>query len=149
MRLVVQRVTSASVTVADSVVAEIGTGLLVLVGIKEGDTLTDAVTMAAKLVALRVFPGNVHPIDADIAYADGQLLLVPQFTLYGDCSKGNRPSFVKAMAPDAAGPFFDRFVAECRELWPKTQAGVFGADMQVQLVNNGPVTLVLDSDANR
>lgn len=145
MRLVIQRVTSGSVSVDERLVAQIGLGLVVLVGIHESDTEKDLVKMAAKLVKLRLFARDSRPVDAAIQSINGELLLISQFTLYGDCTKGNRPSFSHAMAPDKARLLFEQFVAECSRLWPQTKQGVFGANMQVSLVNDGPVTIVLDS----
>ena len=98
-----------------------------------------------KILKLRIFADELKPINADISQVDGELLLVSQFTLYADCSKGNRPSFIQAMSPDKAQPMYELFVAKIKELYPKTKSGVFGADMRVALVNDGPVTIVLDS----
>ena len=145
MRAVIQRVTSASVTIDDRVTAEIEKGLLVLLGIKETDTPKDAAYIMNKILKLRIFADELKPINADISQVDGELLLVSQFTLYADCSKGNRPSFIQAMSPDKAQPMYELFVAKIKELYPKTKSGVFGADMRVALVNDGPVTIVLDS----
>ena len=145
MRAVIQRVTSASVTIDDRVTAEIEKGLLVLLGIKETDTPKDAAYIMNKILKLRIFADELKPINADISQVDGEILLVSQFTLYADCSKGNRPSFIQAMSPDKAQPMYELFVAKIKELYPKTKSGVFGADMRVALVNDGPVTIVLDS----
>src|SRR3990172_13056005 len=145
MRAVIQRVTSASVTIDDRVTAEIEKGLLVLLGLKETDTPKDAAYIMNKILKLRIFADELKPINADISQVDGELLLVSQFTLYADCSKGNRPSFIQAMSPDKAQPMYELFVAKIKELYPKTKSGVFGADMRVALVNDGPVTIVLDS----
>ena len=145
MRAVIQRVTSASVTIDGNVTAEIGQGLLVLLGLKETDTPKDAAYIMNKILKLRIFADELKPINADISQVDGELLLVSQFTLYADCSKGNRPSFIQAMSPDKAQPMYELFVAKIKELYPKTKSGVFGADMRVALVNDGPVTIVLDS----
>ena len=145
MRALVQRVRSASVTIDGTITAEIGLGLLVLLGIKETDTTKDAAYIMNKILKLRIFADELKPINADIAQVDGEILLVSQFTLYADCTKGNRPSFIQAMSPDKAQPMYEDFVAKCIALYPKTKSGVFGADMNVALVNDGPVTIVMDS----
>jgi len=145
MKLVVQRVCEASVVVDDKVVATIGKGLLVLVGFKTGDDLSQLAAWAKKLVNLRVFDDDAHAMNLDLETVKGELLLVSQFTLYGDCSRGNRPSFVAALAYQEAEKLFGEFVAEVRALCPRVQTGVFGAHMVVRLENDGPVTLVLEN----
>jgi D-tyrosyl-tRNA(Tyr) deacylase len=146
MRAVIQRVTQARVTVDGQVVAEIGNGLLVLVGIKNTDTEHDREYLINKIVSLRLFPGDTKPIDKNVVDAGGQIVLVSQFTLYGDCTKGNRPSFSHAMEPEAAAIFYDAFVHECTKRYSETKSGIFRAHMQVQLINDGPVTVIVDSD---
>lgn len=144
MKLVIQRVKKSSVTVDQKKIASIGQGLMVLVGLTHTDTQEVAQQLAKKLVALRIFADDQKPINASIAEVDGEILLVSQFTLYGNTKKGNRPSFVDAMAPDKAEALFNDFVKYVKAAWPKVQTGQFGADMQVELINDGPVTLVIE-----
>jgi len=145
MIFVIQRVHEASVTVDKKIVASIGQGLLVLVGIAKDDTEKDRDFMLNKLLKMRLFPNGNKPIDKSIEDINGELLLVSQFTLCADCSKGNRPSFYDAMPPDEAKEFYETFVQICAKRYPKTKSGIFGAMMDVKLVNFGPVTIVLDS----
>ena len=145
MRVVLQRVSSASVTVAGDVIGAIGAGLVLLVGFTEGDTAEAGVWMAEKIVGLRIFPDADGLMNLGLGETEGDLLVVSQFTLYGDTRKGKRPSFVKAAHPDQAIPLYERFVAALRERAPgKVETGIFGAHMDVALVNDGPVTLVLE-----
>lgn len=143
MRAVVQRVLSASVTIDNKQIASIGLGLLVLLGIKKGDTKKDADRMIHKLLNLRIFPGNQPTFDKNVVDGGGEILLVSQFTLYGDCSKGNRPSFVDAMQPQQAELLYNDFVSHLKKRYPDVKEGVFGAHMQVSLINDGPVTIIL------
>lgn len=145
MRVVIQRVDQALVTSNGREVASIGYGLLVFVGIHADDTETDRNYIINKFLKLRIFPEGKKNIDKSVIDIEGELLLVSQFTLYADCSKGNRPSFVHAMSPDKASIFYELFVQTCRNRYPKTKSGIFGAMMKVTLVNNGPVTIILDS----
>lgn len=145
MRLVVQRVTEASVAVDGRVVATIARGLVVLVGIGRGDTADDVERLAEKLVHLRVFPDEQGQMNRSIADISGELLVVSQFTLYGDCRKGRRPSYADAALPAEAEPLYEQFLARLRAAGQVVRAGVFRAMMQVQLTNDGPVTLLLDS----
>lgn len=145
MRAVVQRVAHASVTVDSRGVASIGAGLLVLVGVGHGDTDADANYLAAKVRGLRVFEDEHGKMNLDVGDVGGSVLAVSQFTLFGDCRKGRRPSFVAAMEPDAAATVFEKFVQELRALGVEVGTGVFGADMKVELLNDGPVTLLIDS----
>ena len=140
VRAVVQRVSSASVTVAGERVGAIGRGLLVLVGVADGDGEAQADRLARKLEALRVFEDGEGKMNLSVRDVDGELLVVSNFTVYGDARKGNRPSFVTAARPEVAEPLVDRV----RELLA-AQGGVFGAHMAVELVNDGPVTLVIDT----
>jgi len=140
MRAVVQRVSSASVTVGGQSVAAIGLGLAVLLGVREGDGEAEADKMAAKLEALRVFEDDAGKMNRSVRDVDGDVLVVSNFTLYGDARKGNRPSFVQAARPDAAEPLVERVRATLG-----AQGGRFGARMAVELVNDGPVTLVIDA----
>ena len=139
MRAVVQRVSSASVTADGEVVARIGRGLLVLLGVRRGDTAETADRLARKLLALRVFPDDDRRMSLSVAEAGGELLCVSQFTLYGDARKGSRPSYVDAAPPDEAEPLYERV---CEALGART--GRFGAHMAVALVNDGPVTLIVE-----
>lgn len=149
MRVLLQRVTRASVTVEQRKVAEIGTGLLVFVGVEPKDTSVQVAKLVDKTLGLRIFPGDdpTQPKDMDRSVLDvaGEVLVVSQFTLAGDTSKGKRPGFSTAAPPALAEPLFDEFVASMRASYSRVQQGVFGADMQVALVNDGPVTFVLDA----
>lgn len=146
MRAVIQRVTTASVTIDQKKVAEISQGLLVLVGFKITDTQRDYVYLAQKIIKLRIFNDEQGRMNKSVGDINGELLLVSQFTLYGDCRKGNRPSFVQAMPPEQAKTFYEQFVSYTCEQYAKTYSGVFQAYMQVSLVNDGPVTILLDTE---
>lgn len=143
MKLVIQRVSEARVVVNERPVAAIGKGMLVLVGFKQGDTSASLTAWAKKMVNLRMFDDGTKAINNDITSMGGEILIVSQFTLYGDCSHGNRPSFVTALAYDEAEVLFDLFVQEVKKLYPKVQTGIFGAEMLVSLSNDGPVTLII------
>jgi D-tyrosyl-tRNA(Tyr) deacylase len=145
MRIVLQRVGRARVVVDGEVVGAIDRGLLVLLGVAATDTADDARRLADKVVGLRIFPDGEGKMNRDVAEAGGAVLVVSQFTLYGDCRKGRRPSFVEAASPDLAVPLYETFVEAVRAHGLPTATGRFGAMMQVELVNDGPVTLVLDS----
>jgi D-tyrosyl-tRNA(Tyr) deacylase len=145
MRAVVQRVTRASVTVAAEVVGEIAQGFLVLLGVAEGDTTSDAVSLAAKIVGLRVFEDDNDKMNRALADIAGSMLVVSQFTLLGDCRKGRRPSFVQAADPETADALYQKFVAEVQRLGIPVETGRFRQSMDIELVNDGPVTLLLDS----
>jgi D-tyrosyl-tRNA(Tyr) deacylase len=145
MRAVVQRVSEAVVRVDGSVVGSIGSGLLVLLGVGRGDGEADADELAEKVAHLRVFPDEEGRMNRSLAEAGGAVLVVPQFTLYGDCRKGRRPSYVDAAPPEEADPLFRRFVEAVRRSGLTVAQGVFRAAMDVSLVNRGPVTLLLDS----
>jgi D-tyrosyl-tRNA(Tyr) deacylase len=144
MRAVVQRVLKASVTVEGRRVGEIGKGLLVLVGFTEGDAREEMEWMAGKLQGLRVFSDADGLMNLDMTEVGGELLVVSQFTLYGDVSRGRRPSFVRAAAPEAARRLYEEFVDVCRGGMVPVSKGEFGARMEVELVNDGPVTLVIE-----
>jgi len=146
VRIVLQRVTQASVAVDGAVVGEIGRGLLALVGVAGGDDDATARRLAAKTAALRLFPRGDRGFDATVAEAGGGVLCVSQFTLLGDVRRGNRPSWSGAAAPELAAPLVDAYAAELEALGVPVAHGRFGAHMEVRLVNDGPVTLVLDSD---
>ncbi len=145
MRVVLQRVSSASVTVDGEVVGRIGRGHLLLVGFRDEDGEGEIEWMLEKVLGLRVFPDDEGRMNLGLADVEGDLLIVSQFTLYGDTRKGRRPSFVDAARPDRAIPLYDHFVARARERAPgRVETGIFGAMMDVELVNDGPVTLVLE-----
>lgn len=145
MRLVVQRVTSASVDVEGECIASISSGFLVLAGAEEGDGDADAEYAAQKLAGLRVFEDDEGKMNRDIAEARGEILLVSQFTLLGDARKGRRPSFSSAARPETAIPLLDKLKARLVSAGIAVKTGRFGADMKVSLVNDGPVTILLDS----
>lgn len=148
MRIVLQRVSQASVSVEGRIVGAIERGLLLLVGIRTTDTEVEAAWMARKIAQLRVFADESGRINLDAKHGGGRMLAVSQFTLYADTSRGNRPGFEEAARPEQAQPLFDRFCALLEEaLGDKVERGVFGADMQVGLINDGPLTIVLDRDA--
>lgn len=145
MRAVVQRVDRASVTVDGSVAGQSGRGLLVLLGVAEGDTDKDLQYMVDKVVGLRIFEDENEKMNLSVKDIGGELLAVSQFTLCGDCRKGKRPSFDKAAKPEIANAYYERFVELCRQAGLHVETGVFRAHMLVELVNNGPVTILLDS----
>ena len=144
MRAVVQRVTGASVTVDDEVVGRIGRGLCVLVGITHGDDTASSAKLADKLWKLRIFSDAEDKMTLSVADIEGGVLIVSQFTLYGDSRKGNRPSFVDAARPEMAEPLIDHVVDRLRHHGARVATGVFGADMAVEISNDGPVTLILE-----
>ncbi len=146
MRAVCQRVSEARVRVAGTVVAEIGTGLCILLGVAQGDTAAHAARLAAKIARLRIFPDDQARFDRSVVDVGGSALVVSQFTLLADTTKGNRPSFIDAAPPEEAEPLYERFCDALRELGVPVQTGVFGARMEVSLVNDGPVTIILDVD---
>ena len=148
MRAVIQRVKHASVTVGDEVRGRIGEGFLVLFGAGQGDTREDAQLLAKKTAGMRVFCDENDRMNLSLADIGGGVLVISQFTLYGDCRRGNRPSFSGAAAPDEANALYEYFVSLLREEYgiADVQTGEFGAHMQVELLNNGPVTILLDSD---
>lgn len=145
MRLVVQRVKQASVTVDRECIAAIGPGLLVLVGVSHSDTPFDAQYLARKTIQLRIFEDVDGKMNRSVKDAGGEVLSVSQFTLYGDCSKGNRPSFIQAARPEQGEELFNAYVQELGNLGFPTRTGKFGADMKVELLNDGPVTILLES----
>jgi D-tyrosyl-tRNA(Tyr) deacylase len=145
MRAVVQRVSRAKVTIDGEAVGEIGIGLLVLLGVTHSDTGEQANWLAEKVVGLRIFGDAEGKMNRDVTEAGGAVLVVSQFTLYGDCRKGRRPSFIDAAGPPIAIPLYEAFINGIKRLGVPVAAGRFGADMQVELVNDGPVTLIVDS----
>lgn len=146
MKLVVQRVLSANVSVDGSVVGQIDKGFLVLVGICNEDTQQIADKMLNKLIGLRIFEDSEGKTNLSLEAVSGSVLLVSQFTLYADCKKGNRPSFIRAGEPQKARDLYEYMIKECKKLVPVVESGIFGADMKVSLVNDGPFTIILDSD---
>ena len=145
MRAVIQRVTSASVSVAGERIGSVGLGFLILLGVTQGDGEREADYLAAKCAGLRVFRDAEDKMNLSLADVGGGALVVSQFTLYGDCRKGNRPAFVAAARPETAVPLYERFVAKLREAGIPVETGEFGADMEVSLVNDGPVTILMDT----
>jgi D-aminoacyl-tRNA deacylase len=145
MRAVVQRVTRASVTIDGEIAGEIGNGLVVLLGIARDDTKDDADYLAPKIVALRIFDDAEGRMNVSLKDSAGGLLIVSQFTLYGDVRRGLRPSWSDAAAPEIAEPLYGYFVESCRKLLGRVETGSFRKTMQVELVNDGPVTILLDS----
>ena len=146
MRFIVQRVAHASVTMEGKVEGAIDNGFMVLIGIRDDDTKEIADKMVDKLIKLRIFEDENGKSNIDLDAVGGGLLLISQFTLYADCKKGNRPSYIRAAKPDLAIPLYDYIVDECKKRVSKVETGVFGADMKVELLNDGPFTIVLDSD---
>jgi D-tyrosyl-tRNA(Tyr) deacylase len=147
MRLVLQRVSRASVTIDGRVAGAIGRGYCLLVGFTQADTADQVVWMADKVAGLRIFADADDKMNLSLGEVGGAVLVVSQFTLYGDASKGRRPSFVDAARPEIATPLYERFIAELRARGLEVKTGEFGAMMQVELVNDGPVTLVLERSA--
>lgn len=145
MRTVVQRVSSASVTVDGNVIGKINKGFLVLLGIKSTDTKQDVNYMVKKVINLRIFRDENDKMNLSLKDVNGELLIVSQFTLYGDASGGNRPSFIEAGKPDIAIPLYEYFISECKKQISVVQTGKFGADMKVELLNDGPVTIIMES----
>ena len=144
MRVVLQRVTRASVTIDDRVAGKIGAGFLLLAGFTHGDTPAQVDWMAEKVAGLRLFSDADGKMNLALADVGGAVLVVSQFTLYGDAAKGRRPSFIDAAPPEVAIPLYERFLDRLRALGLPVEAGEFGADMKVELLNDGPVTLVLE-----
>lgn len=146
MRFVIQRVSEANVKVDGNVVGQIKKGYLVLVGVSNDDTKEIADKMIKKLIGLRIFEDENGKTNLSIKDVNGELLMISQFTLYADCRKGNRPSFINAGKPDMANDMYEYVIAECKKEVPLVEKGVFGADMKVSLLNDGPFTIYLDSD---
>lgn len=146
MKFVIQRVTEASVKVEDVTLGEIKKGLLILIGVADNDTEEIADKMVRKMIGLRIFEDKDGKTNLSLDDVDGSLLLISQFTLYANCKKGNRPSFIDAGKPDKAKALYEYIIAKCRESVPNVQTGQFGADMKVGLVNDGPFTIILDSE---
>ena len=146
MKFVIQRVTDAKVSVDGKVVGKIGKGFMVLIGIAGTDTVEIADIMIKKLIGMRIFEDENGKTNLALKDVGGELLLISQFTLYSDCKKGNRPSFVHAGAPDMADEMYQYIISQCKKEIDVVEKGIFGADMKVSLVNDGPFTIVLDSD---
>ncbi|MEI9973291.1 MAG: D-aminoacyl-tRNA deacylase [Ignavibacteriota bacterium] len=149
MRLVIQRVKESQVTVNGSTTGSIRSGLLVLIGVSREDTQAEADLLLDKLLGLRIFPDDSGKMNRNVAEFGGSLLLVSQFTLYGDCTKGRRPSFDRAAPPEQARSLYEYFVESARRGTVPVETGIFQADMEVHLINDGPVTILLDSDERR
>lgn len=145
MRAVVQRVTRAKVTVDDKLIGEIGNGLVILLGIARDDTKLDAAYLVEKIVALRIFDDEAGKMNLSVKDVNGGMLIVSQFTLYGDVRRGLRPSWIEAAAPEVAEPMYEFFIRQVRSAVSEVATGSFRAMMQVELVNDGPVTILLDS----
>ena len=144
MKAVIQRVARASVTVSGSQVSQIGNGLLILLGIGPDDNVEKAAAMTKKIAALRIFQDDADKMNLSVRDVNGSAIVVSQFTLYADCRKGNRPSFIGAAAPSLASPLVDRFAEMLTDQGVPTQTGIFGAHMDVELLNSGPVTIILE-----
>ncbi|MGN0406472.1 MAG: D-aminoacyl-tRNA deacylase [Bariatricus sp.] len=145
MKFVIQRVTEANVKVDGEIIGEIGKGFMVLIGVGEDDTKEIADKMVKKMTGLRIFEDENGKTNLSLADVGGQMLLISQFTLYANCRKGNRPSFIEAGAPDKANAMYEYIIEECKKVVPVVERGRFGADMKVSLVNDGPFTIILDS----
>ena len=145
MKFVIQRVTHASVTIDNTVYGKINDGFCVLIGVAQADTREIADRMVKKMCSLRIFQDSEGKTNLSLADVGGSLLLISQFTLYADCRKGNRPSFVKAGAPDMASELYEYIIEKAKEYVPDVQRGQFGADMKIDLLNDGPFTVILDS----
>lgn len=146
MKFVIQRVNYADVKVDKKVVGQINKGFLVLIGVNQSDTKEIADKMIRKLIGMRIFADENDKTNLALKDVDGELLLVSQFTLYADCKKGNRPSFIEAGSPDMANEMYEYIISECKKQVPVVERGIFGADMKVSLENDGPFTIVLDSE---
>lgn len=146
MKAVIQRVSQSSVTIDNKIVAEIQNGLLVLVGIEDADSQEDSSWMTSKIANLRIFGDENHVMNLSVKDINGDVIVVSQFTLHASTKKGNRPSYIKAARPEIAIPIYENFVAQMElELGKKIQTGQFGADMKVAIINDGPVTIIMDS----
>ena len=145
MRAVIQRVTRASVTIDGTVRGQIGQGLVVLLGVGQDDGVEQARWLAEKIIHLRIFQDDAGKLNRDLIEVSGALLVISQFTLFGDCRKGRRPSFIDAAPAEKAIPLYQHFIESARALGVLVHTGEFGADMQVELVNDGPVTLIVEN----
>ena len=146
MRAVVTKVAHASVSIDGAVKGQIGRGFLILLGVTHGDTEAEAVKLADKICGLRIFEDENGKMNLGLDAVDGELLIISQFTLYGSCKRGRRPDFLAAARPEVAIPLYEKFIALCREKGLRVETGEFGADMKVDSLNDGPLTLILDTD---
>lgn len=146
MKFLIQRVKEAKVTVDSETIGQINEGFLVFVGVSQSDTYETADKMIKKMLSLRIFEDDAGKVNLNIASVQGELLIVSQFTLYADCRHGNRPSFTNAGRPDLANDLYEYIINKCKETVPVVEHGEFGADMKVLLLNDGPFTIMLDSD---
>ena len=146
MKLAIQRVTHASVTVDNNVIGKIGKGYMVLIGVSDTDTKEIADKMLDKMIKLRIFEDENGKTNLSLADVGGELLLISQFTLYANCKKGNRPSFIEAGSPDHANALYEYIIEKCKERVDVVEQGEFGAEMKVELLNDGPFTVILDSE---
>ena len=146
MKFVIQRVTEASCTVDNRITGEIKNGFCVLIGVAETDTRDIADKMIKKMLQMRIFADDQGKTNLSLKDVDGNLLLISQFTLYANCKKGNRPSFIEAGNPELANSLYEYIIEECKKEIPMVQTGIFGADMKISLINDGPFTIVLDSE---
>ena len=146
MKFVIQRVTESSVSVDGTVIGQIGKGFMVLIGVAESDTEEIADKLIRKLIGLRIFEDENGKTNLSLADVDGELLLISQFTLYANCKKGNRPSFIDAGNPDKANVLYEYIISKCKEQVGIVQTGSFGADMKISIINDGPFTIILDSE---
>lgn len=147
MRFVIQRVQHASVAVDEKIIGKIDLGFMVLIGVSNDDTKEVADKMIKKLLGMRIFADENDKTNLSLSDVNGQLLLISQFTLYADCKKGNRPSFINAGKPDMANDMYEYIISECKNAGYQVETGSFGADMKVELLNDGPFTIILDSDS--
>ena len=145
MRAVIQRVTNAEVKIDGKIVGKIGKGLLVLLAVHQDDTEDKIERLATKIINLRIFADEEDKMNLSVKDVGGEILVVSQFTLYGDISKGNRPSFIESAKPDKAVPYYEKFVEKIKVSGLKTATGEFGAMMEVSLINDGPVTIIIDT----
>ena len=146
MKFVIQRVTHASCTIDGEITGKIGKGFMVLIGVSQDDTEEIADRMVKKMCSLRIFEDAEGKTNLSLADVGGELLLISQFTLYADCHKGNRPTFIYAGKPDMASPMYEHIIEEAKKYCPSVQRGRFGADMKIDLLNDGPFTIILDSE---
>ena len=146
MKFIVQRVNKSQVEVEEKIVGKIDRGFMVLIGITHNDTKEIADFLVRKLINLRVFEDENGKMNLSLKDVQGSLLLISQFTLYADCTSGNRPSFINAAKPEFANELYEYIIEECKKQIPNVQTGIFGADMQVSLVNDGPVTIILEKE---
>ena len=146
MKFIIQRVAKASVKVNQKEVGKINKGFLVLIGITHNDTTKEADLLVKKLINLRIFTDDQDKMNLSLKDVQGEILLVSQFTLYANCKDGNRPSFTEAAKPEVANALYEYIVEECKKTGIKVETGIFGADMKVELLNDGPVTIILDSE---